>query len=477
MNNKNTISVDPLVSETAAYVHTAITLDEDTLAVAWLALFDALGCAMASTRVQECMALVSPVFPEMVVNPGVHIVGTNYYVDPLTAAFGTGCLIRWLDFSDTWVALETGHPSDHIGTILAAAEFESRRRCVGRFEPYTLEDVLHAMIKAYEIQGVLGLTNSISGAGFDHAAFVRVPSAAVATKLLGGGYDEICSAVSHAWCDGHPLRIYRQAPNTGPRKSWAGPDASARGMQLALRALAGMPPCGTVLTDPRWGMEAVQFGGRSFAFSRPLESYVMKNLLFKAAYPGVVHAQTALEAAIQLHPLVIDRLDDIKRINIWTYETAIRITSKAGALNNPADRDHCLQYMVAVGLLKGDLREEDFSDIASRDAHIDFLRAKMVVQEDPRFTAGFLDPSIRSIANGLQITYLDGTATARINIEQPVGHARRRAEGMPHLERKLQRNLNLCIPSYQADRVMSIFGDRERYLRMNVIDFVKLFVL
>ncbi len=477
MNNINKIAMDPLVSEAAAYVDNVLAPDEDAMAVAWLALFDSLGCAMASTRVPECMALVSPVFPGMVVNPGAHIPGTNYCVDPLTAAFGTGCLIRWLDFSDTWVALETGHPSDHIGTILAAAEFESGRRRARRLKPYTLDDVLHAMIKAYEIQGVLGLTNSVSRAGFDHAAFVRVPSAAIAAKLLGGGYHEICSAVSHAWCDGHPLRVYRQAPNAGPRKSWAGPDASARGMQLAFRALTGMPPCGTVLTDPKWGMESVQFGGRPFTFSRPLGSYVMKNLVFKAAYPGVVHAQTALEVAIRLHPMVVARLDDIKRINIWTYETAIRITSKTGALNNPADRDHCMQYMVAVGLLKGDLSEEDFSDTASRDARIDALRAKMVVQEDLRFTAGFLDPSVRSSANGLQITFRDGTTTSRVDIEQPVGHARRRAEGMPYLERKLRRNLELCIPPHQTNRVMSIFGDRDRFLRMSVIDFLKLFVL
>lgn len=469
-------AIDPLVGEIAAYSDAGTAPRDEAMAVAWLALFDSLGCAMASTRVPECMALVGPLVPEMTVSPAVRIPGTGYRVDPLAAAFGTGCLIRWLDFSDTWVALETGHPSDQIGTLLAAAEFQSARRDAQGLEPYSIDSVLDAMIRAYEIQGVLGLTNSLSRFGFDHAAYVRVPSAAIAARLLGDDYRQICSAVSHAWCDGHPLRVYRQAPNVGSRKSWAGPDASARGMQLAFRALRGEPPCGAVLTDPRWGMEAVQFGGKPFALSRPLGSYVMENLLFKAAYPGVVHAQTALEAAVELHPQVSGRLDDIERIDIWTYETAIRIASKTGVLHNPADRDHCLQYMAALGLLKGDLAEDDFSDAAASDTRIDVLRAKMVVHEDLRFTAGFLDPAVRSCANGVQVTYRDGTATARVDIERPLGHARRRAEGMPCFELKLRHNLALGLPPGQADRVMDVFHDREKHARMSVFDFVDLFV-
>jgi len=470
------VNIDPLVHEIASYVDADEVWGEEATAIAWLALFDSLGCAMASTRVPECMALVEPIVPELTVRSGAHIPGTTYCVDPLSAAFGTGCLIRWLDFSDTWVALETGHPSDHIGTILAAAEFESKRRKAQGIKPYTLNCVLDAMIKAYEIQGVLGLTNSLSDQGYDHAAFVRVPSAAVAAKLLGGGYPHICSALSHAWCDGHPLRVYRQAPNTGSRKSWAGPDASARGMRLAFLALRGEPPCGTVLTDPRWGMEAIQFGGKPFTLSRPLGSYVMENLLFKAAYPGVVHAQTALEAAINMHPLVVGRINDIERIDIWTYALAIRITSKIGALNSPADRDHCLQYMVALGLLRGGLTEDDYSDAAASDAHIDSLRAKMVVHEDSRFTARFLDPAVRSCANGIQITYRDGTMTRRIDIEQPVGHARRRIEGMPYFERKLRHNLALGLSPQQATRVLDVFSDRDKCLQMSVTDFLELFI-
>jgi len=272
------------------------------------------------------------------------------------------------------------------------------------------------------------------------------------------------------------LRVYRQVPNAGPRKSWAGPDASARGMQLAFRAMSGAPSCGTVLTDPRWGMEALQFGGKPFTFSKPLGSYVMENLLFKAAHPGVVHALTALEAAIELRPIVVDRIDEIDRIDIWSYATAIRITSKKGVLNNPADRDHCLQYMVAVGLLKGDLSEDDFSDHTARDTRIDFLRSKMSVIEDPRFTSGFLDPNIRSCANGIQIYFRDGTATPRIDIEQPIGHAQRREIGMPYLEKKLVRNLALGLRPQQVDRAMALFSDYRKYSSTSVIDFMDLFI-
>lgn len=467
--------IDPLVGEIAAYVADGGAPSAEALAMAWLALFDSLGCAMAATRVPGCMALIGPADPEMVAKPGVRIPGTTYSVDPLAAAFGIGCLIRWLDFSDTWVALETSHPSDNIGAILAAAAFRDEQRRSHGLPPHTLADVLRAMIQAYEIQGVLGLSNNLSQVGFDHAAFVRVASAAATTRLLGGGYNQICSAVSHAWCDGHPLRVYRQAPNAGPRKSWAGPDAAARGFQLALRALRGEPPCGTVLSDPNWGMEALLFAGKRLSLSRPLASYVMENLLFKVAYPGVVHAQTALEAAIRMHPVVVRRLDDIQRIDLWTYEGAIRITSKTGTLHNVADRDHCLQYMVAVGLMKGDLVEEDFSDAASADQRIDELRTKMAVHEDSKFTADNLDPDIRSSANGIQITFRDGAATQRLDIHQPLGHASRCAEGLPRLKYKLRRNLEGSLSTKTGDAVMDAFGDRYRNERMTVVDFLNLF--
>jgi 2-methylcitrate dehydratase len=471
------VSVDPLVAEIATYVDSGPEPSEAALGAAWLALFDSIGCAMASTRVPECMMLVGPIVPGTTVEPGVHIPGTSHCVDPVAAAFGTGCLIRWLDFSDTWVALETGHPSDSVGAVLAAAEYASVRRRASGKRTLALECVLRAMIQAYEIHGVVALTNSLGDAGFDHAALVRVASAAAATRLLGGGFDAICSAVSHAWCDGHPLRVYRQAPNTGSRKSWAGPDAAARGVELALRALRGEPACGTVLTDPGWGMEAVLFGGRPLSLSRRLGCYVMENVLFKAAYPGVVHAQTALEAAIRLHPQVAGRLDQIDRIDIWSYAKAIRITSKTGPLNNSADRDHCLQYMTAVGLLNGGLAESDFSDAAAGDPRIDELRGKMVVRQEPRFTAANLDPGIRSSANGVRVTFQDGTSTDRIDVEQPLGHASRAVEGRPHLERKLRRNLASALPPKRVVAVMRIFGNQQSSLGISVEDFISLIVV
>lgn len=467
---------DALTGEIAAYVEAGPPAGSDALDVAWLALFDALGCAMAAARVPDCMALVAPILACPVDQGGVPIPGTRYAADPLSAAFGTGCLVRWLDFSDTWVALETGHPSDHIGTLLATAAFASQRRRTKGVAPFTLRDMLHAMIAAYEIQGILGLTNHPSGAGFDHAAFVRVPSAALAAKLLGADARQIAAAVSHAWCDGHPLRVYRQAPNAGPRKSWAGPDASARGLQLAFRVMAGAPGCGTVLTDPTWGMEARQFGGKPFTLSRPLGSYVMENLLFKAAYPGVVHAQTALEAAIELHPKVRHRLPAIERIDIGSYATAIRITSKSGPLANPADRDHCLQYMVALGLLHGTLSEAHFLDENACDPQIDALRARMVVTEEPTYTAAFLDPALRACANSVQVHFADGTHTERIEVLQPIGHASRRLEGLPYLRRKLARNLALALPEGRIEQIMQLFDRGPHCDALLVSAFIGLFV-
>jgi len=404
------------------------------------------------------MRHVGPRIPGVTCQPGVSIPGTSLRVDPLSGAYSTGCLIRWSDFSDSWVALETGHPSDNIGAILAAAEFT---QIAGRAQ-LTVNDVLTSMIKAYEIQGVLGLNNSLGNLGLDHASFVRVASAAVTTRMIGGGFAEICSAVSHAWCDGSPLRIYRQSPNVGPRKSWAGPDAAARGLQLAFLALNGEPACGSVIEDPKWGMESRVLSGKKLVLSRPLGSYVMENITFKAAYPGVIHAQTALEAAIRLHSTVLPKLLDIKTIKIWSYATAIRIASKSGPLNNPADRDHCLQYLVALGLIHGTLGENDFSDEAAQDPRIDELRAKMLVHEEPGFTADFLDPDIRSCSNGVQVLFKDGTATARVNISQPLGHAGRLHEAKRFLESKLIRHLSLVFPASKVDTILKIHADRPR---------------
>lgn len=467
--------IDPLVNDIATYVDSFSAPTATALDVAWLALFDSLGCAVASTQIPECMHHVGPLAPGVSCNPGVLVPGTGLRVDPVSAAFSTGCLIRWSDFSDTWVALETGHPSDNIGAVLAAAEFTNSFLGSSSVKPLTVNDVLIGMIKAYEIQGVLGLNNSLSQHGFDHAPFVRIASAAVATKLLGGGRSEICSALSHAWCDGYPLRIYRQSPNVGPRKSWAGPDAAARGLQLAFFALKGEPACGSVIEDPAWGVEKRILSGNKLSLLRALGSYVMENVVFKTVYPGVIHAQTALEAAIKQYPVVHDKISEIQRIDIWSYSTAIRIASKTGALKNSADRDHCLEYMVAVGLLKGSLDESDFSDAAAQNGEIDFLREKMVTHEDPVFTAKFLDPAVRSCANGLQIIFRDGSVTPRINIEQPLGHGQRRVEGEPALKKKLIKNLSMGFPRQKVELIMEWFNDKNRFLGANVTELLGLF--
>lgn len=463
------------MNEISTYVDEFTNPSENAIDVAWLALFDAMGCAMASTQMPACMRHVGPLVPGMTCEPGVSIPGTEFRVDPVSAAFSTGILIRWSDFSDSWVALETGHPSDNIGAILAAAEYANLGIGLKLLKPLTVKDVLVGMIKAYEIQGVLGLNNSLGQHGLDHATFVRVASAAVTAKLLGGKYSEIASAVSHAWCDGHPLRIYRQSPNVGPRKSWAGPDAAARGLQLAFLAHRGEPACGSVIEDPVWGLEKRVLVGKKISLLRPLGTYVMENVVFKAAYPGVIHAQTALEAAIKLHPLVYQKLSQIKRVKIWSYGTAIRIASKSGPLNNSADRDHCLQYMVAIGLITGTLREGDFSDTAAQDTRIDELRAKMVVQEDPGFTKNFLNPEIRSCGNGIQVEFSDGTATERINIEQPLGHASRLDEVRGHLEKKLVGNLNLRLQESATLEVMDLHSKVNDYGEISLENFKRLF--
>lgn len=463
------------MNEISTYVDEFTNPSENAIDVAWLALFDSMGCAMASTQMPACMRHVGPIVPGMTCEPNVSIPGTQFRVDPVSAAFSTGCLIRWSDFSDSWVALETGHPSDNIGAILAAAEYANLEIGIKPLKPLTVKDVLVGMIKAYELQGVLGLNNSFGQHGLDHATFVRVASAAVTTNLLGGKYSEIASAVSHAWCDGHPLRIYRQSPNVGPRKSWAGPDAAARGLQLAFLALRGEPACGSVIEDLAWGLEKRVLDSQKLSLLRPLGTYVMENVVFKAAYPGVIHAQTALEAAIKLHPLVYQKLSQIKRVNIWSYGTAIRIASKSGPLNNAPDRDHCLQYMVALGLINGRLKEIDFSDTAARDIRIDELRAKMVVQEAPEFTKNFLNPEIRSCSNGIQVEFLDGTATERIDVEQPLGHASRIDQVKPFLKNKLLQNLSLRFANSTVDTIMKIYSDPNSNQSIPISQFLKNF--
>lgn len=440
-------------------------------------LMDALGCGFLALRYPECAKHLGPMVAGTVVPNGVRVPGTPFALDPVKAAWDIGCMIRWLDFNDTWLAAEWGHPSDNLGGILAAADYVARRALAAGKRPPALRDVLTAMIKAHEIQGCLALENSFNRVGLDHVLLVRVASAAVVTRLLGGTKDQVVDALSHAFADGGALRAYRQAPNAGPRKSWAAGDATSRGVRLALLALQGEIGIPSVLTAPVWGFYDVAFGGKRFGFQRPYGSYVMENVLFKIAFPAEFHAQTAVEAAVRLHPQVAARLDDVERIVLTTHESAIRIISKTGELANPADRDHCLQFMVAVGLLKGDLVADDYENAAAADPRIDRLRACMRVEEDPRYSHEYHDPERRSIANAVQVFFRDGSSTDKTEVEYPIGHRRRRAEGLPLLVTKFERNVASRFPARRAARILDLCLDGERLAATPVNEFMDFLAL
>jgi len=435
-------------------------------------LMDSLGCALLALRYPECTKHLGPIVPGTVVPHGARVPGTPFELDPVKAAFDIGTMIRWLDFNDTWLAAEWGHPSDNLGAILAVADHLSRRAVAAGRRPLTMRDVLDAMIRAHEIQGVLALENAFNRVGLDHVVLVKVASTAVVTKMLGGTRDRIVDALSQAWVDGQSLRTYRHAPNTVSRKSWAAGDAASRAVRLALMTLAGEPGMPSVLTAPRWGFYDVLWGGEPFRFQREYGSYVMENVLFKISFPAEFHAQTAVECALELHPAVRDRLDEIERIEIRTQESAVRIISKTGPLHNPADRDHCLQYMVAVALIHGELRAEHYEDAVASDPRIDALRARMQVFEEERYTRDYLDPEKRSIANAVQVFFTDGGRTDRVEIEYPVGHRRRRAEGIPLLERKFRENLATRLPGARAEAVYALCADAARLADTPVDEFM-----
>ena len=439
-------------------------------------LMDALGCAMLALRYPECVKLLGPVVPGTIVPDGARVPGTPFVLDPVQAAFDLGVMIRWLDYNDTWLAAEWGHPSDNLGGILAVADFVSRRHLAAGKAPLTMRDVLTAMIKAHEIQGCLALENAFNRVGLDHVVLVKVASTAVATQLLGGGREQIVDALSQAWIDGQSLRTYRHAPNTGPRKSWAAGDATSRAVRLALLTLAGEPGCPSALSASSWGFCDAAFGGKRLRFQRPYGSYVMENVLFKIAFPAEFHAQTAVEAAFALHPQARDRLDDIEKIVLHTQESAVRIISKRGPLHNPADRDHCLQYMVAIGLIFGELTADHYEDEVACDPRIDALRAKMEVAEDTRYSRDYLAPDKRSIANAVQVFFRDGSQTEKVEVEYPLGHRRRRAEGLPLLIEKCRSNLTTRFPRRRAEALVDLCLDRERLERMAVQEFVDLWV-
>jgi 2-methylcitrate dehydratase len=463
---------DKVLVDIADYVGKHEIKSAEAYDTARLCLMDTLGCGLEALEYPACTKLLGPLVPGTAVTNGARVPGTQYQLDPVQAAFNIGAMIRWLDFNDTWLAAEWGHPSDNLGAILAVADWLSRNG-----KPLAVRDVLTAMIKAHEIQGVIALENSFNRVGLDHVVLVKVASTAVAAQMLGLSREAVVNAVSHAWIDGQSLRTYRHAPNTGSRKSWAAGDATSRAVRLALIARTGEMGYPSALTAKTWGFYDVLFRGKPFRFPRRYGSYVMENVLFKISFPAEFHAQTAVEAALLLHPEVKDRLSGIRKIEIVTHESAIRIIDKKGPLNNPADRDHCIQYMVAIGLIKGALTAADYEDDVARDPRIDALRAKMLCVENKRYSRDYLDPKKRSIANQLQIFFKDGTATRKVGVEYPVGHRRRRREGIPLLEEKFRTNLDRRLPKERADTIFALCRDQGRLEATPVDKFVDMFVI
>jgi 2-methylcitrate dehydratase len=463
---------DKVLVDIADYIGKYEIKSAEAYNTARLCLMDTLGCGLEALEYPACTKLLGPLVPGTVVSKGARVPGTRFELDPVQAAFNIGAAIRWLDFNDTWLAAEWGHPSDNLGGILAVADWLSRNGT-----SIVMHDVLTAMIKAHEIQGVIALRNSFNRVGLDHVVLVKVASTAVVSNLLGASREAIINAVSHAWVDGQSLRTYRHAPNTGPRKSWAAGDATSRAVRLALIARTGEMGYPSVLTAKTWGFYDVLFRGKPFRFPRRYGSYVMENVLFKISFPAEFHAQTAVEAAVQLHPEVKDRLDDIKKIEIVTHESAIRIIDKNGPLHNPADRDHCIQYMVAIGLVKGDLTAADYEDDVALDPRIDALRAKMRCVESKQYSRDYLNPKKRSIANQLQIFFRDGTKTRKVPVEYPIGHRRRRHEGIPLLEAKFRRNLERRFPKERREAILELCSDQTRLEATPANEFVDLFVI
>ena len=446
---------------------------------AWSCLMDTLGCGFESLEYEACTKLLGPLVPELQVKDGVRVPGTAYRLDPVQGAFNIGALIRWLDFNDTWLAAEWGHPSDNLSAILSVADWISQHPQYGTGKKLTMRDVMTAMIKAHEIQGCIALENSFNKVGLDHVILVKIASTAVVSQMLGLTREQALNAVSLAWIDGHSLRTYRHYPNAGSRKSWAAGDATSRAVRLALMAKLGEMGYPSALTAKTWGFYDTLFRGNKFKFQRPYGSYVMENVLFKISYPAEFHSQTAVEAAFTLHKQMVaagKTSDDIKKITIRTHEACIRIIDKKGPLNNPADRDHCIQYMVAVPLIFGRLTARDYEDVIADDPRVDALRAKMHLSEDESFTADYFDPAKRSIANAMTIECNDGTIFGEEVVEYPVGHARRRAEGIPLLVEKFKINLNRVFAPDQQKKILDLCLDRKALEATQVKDFMAMLV-
>lgn len=467
---------DELLVKIADYALEFSIDSSEAYSTARYCLMDTLGCGLLALNFPDCKKLLGPYVEGTVVPNGVRVPGTNHVLDPVKGAWDIGAIIRWLDFNDTWLAAEWGHPSDNLGGILSAADYISQQNLAIGKNPLTMKQVLEAMIKAHEIQGIMALENSFNRVGLDHVILVKLASTAVISSLFGLSKDQTIDALSQVFVDGQSLRTYRHSPNAGPRKSWAAGDATSRALQLVLLTLKGQIGYPSAITAPTWGFKDVLFKGKDLIINQNFSSYVMENVLFKISFPAEFHAQTAVEAAVTLHSEIKDKLEDVEKIIITTHESAIRIISKEGELNNPADRDHCIQYMTAIGLLKGGLIAEDYEDDVAQDPRIDELRAKMHVVECDRYTKEYLEADKRSIANSLQIFYKDGSSSEIIEVEYPIGHRRRREEGIPVLISKFERNLKTQFSSDRSKLISKICSNQENLEKSSVPDFMSLFI-
>jgi len=468
---------DSVLVDIAEYITRYQVTSNEAMQTARYCLIDTLGCGLLALSYPACTKMLGPVVPGATMLNGARVPGMSYELDPIQAAFNIGVMIRWLDFNDTWLAAEWGHPSDNLGGILAVADYLSRKAVAEGKKPLTMKEVLIGLVKAYEIQGVMALENGFNRVGLDHVLLVRLASTAVIAGMLGGTKEEVINAVSNAWIDGGALRTYRHAPNTGSRKSWAAGDATSRAVRLALIALKGEMGYPSALSAPIWGFNDVLLKGNSLKINQSYASYVMENILFKISFPAEFHAQTACEAGVILHPQVKTRLEDISKVVIETQESGVRIIDKTGPLDNPADRDHCIQYMVAICLIKGNLVAEDYEDSVAADPQIDVLRNKMEVKENPGFTKDYLDSQKRSIGNAVQVFFKDGSKTERVEIEYPIGHRRRRQEGIPVLQAKFERNLATRIAPKKCAQLVALCSDQTKLENTPVNEFMDLLVV
>ena len=472
------MTADQVLQDIADYVIDYKVVSEEALNTARNCLMDSIGCGLLALKYPNCTRHLGPIVPGTTVENGARVFGRSFELDPVKAAWDIGALVRWLDYNDTWLAEEWGHPSDNLGAIMALGDYISRVNVVNNKAPLNIKDVFEYMIKAHEIQGILALENSFNRVGLDHVLLVRVASTAVATHMLGGTRDQIIDALSQAWVDGSSLRTYRHAPNAGSRKSWAAGDATSRAVRLAMMTIVGEMGMPSVLSAPEWGFYDVSFGGREFSFSQGYGSYVMENILFKISYPAEFHAQTAIECALLLYPQIKEKLNEIERIEITTHESALRIIDKTGTLDNPADRDHCIQYMIAVAMIEGDLVAKFYEDtFHQQNPLIDELRDKMVLKEDKRYSKDYLADDKRSIANALQVFFKDGSQTDKVEVEYPVGHRHRRQEGIPLLERKFLNSLQSIYSKERCDKIYTLYLDQKKIEQTPVNEFMDMFVI